>query len=61
MAELPDFLLPICLTFLFIRILNKVINGHTNCYLKIDGTLLKITLQGLLIESFEVLCVPRVR
>ena len=61
LAELPAFLLPICLAFLYIRILNKVINEHTDCYLKIDGTLLKITIRGLLIESFEVLSVPRVR
>ena len=59
LAKLPAFLLPICLAFLFI--LNKIINGHTDCYLKTVGTLLKITLRGLLIESFEVLSVPRVR
>ena len=61
LVELPAFLLLICLAFLFIRILNKVINRHIDCYLKSDGTLLKITLRGLLIESFEVLSVPRVR
>ena len=61
LAELPAFLLPICLVFLFIRILNRVINEHTDCYLKADDTLLKITIRGLLIESFEVLSVPRVR
>ena len=61
LAELPAFLLPICLDFLFIRILNKGINEHTDCYLKTDGTLLKITIRGLLIESFEVLSIPRVR
>ena len=61
LAELPAFLLPICLAFLFIRILNKVINEHTYFYLKADDTLLKITIRGLLIESFEVFNVPRVR
>ena len=61
LAELPDFLLPIYLAFLFIRILSKVINEHTDSYQKTDGTLLKITIRGLLIESFEVLSVPRVR
>ena len=30
--------------FLSIRILNKTINEHTNCYLKADDTLLKITI-----------------
>ena len=59
--KLSAFLLLLCLVFLFIRILNKVINEHTDCYLKVDDTLLKITIQGLLIESFEVLIVPRVR
>ena len=49
-----------CLFFLFIRKLNKVINEHTDCYPKADDTLLKITIRGLLIESFEVLSVPRV-
>ena len=44
LAELPAFLLSICLVFLFIRILNKVINEHTDCYLKTDGTLLKNTI-----------------
>ena len=61
LADLPAFLLPICLAFLFIRILNKVINEHTDCYLKTYGTLLKITIRCLLIESSEVLIVPRVR
>ena len=61
LAELPAFLLPICLVFLFIRILNRVINEHTDFYLKADDTLLKITIRGLLIESFEVLSVLRVR
>ena len=42
LAEL--FLLPRCLTFLFIRMLNKVINEHTDCYLKAGDTLLKITI-----------------
>ena len=61
LAELSAFLLPICLVFLFTRILNRVINEHTDCYLKADDTLLEITIRGLLIESFEVLSVPRVR
>ena len=63
LVMLPAFLLPICLFFffLFIRILNKVINEHPDCYLKADDTLLKITIRGLLIGSFEVLSVPRVR
>ena len=61
LAELSVFLLPRCLTFLFIRMLNKVINKHTDCYLKADDTLLKITIQGLLIETLEVLSVPRMR
>ena len=61
LAELSVFLLPRCLSFLFIRILNKVINEHTDCYLKDDDTLLKITIRGLLIEKFEVLSVPRMR
>ena len=61
LAEMFAFLLPICLVFfLFIRKLNKVINEHTDCYPKADDTLLKITIRGLLIESFEVLNVPRV-
>ena len=45
LAELSVFLSPICLDFLFIRILNKVINEHTDCYLKDDDTLLKITIR----------------
>ena len=49
------------LLFLFIRMLNKVINEHTDCYLKADDTLLKITFRGLLIETHEVLSVPRMR
>ena len=61
LVELSVFLLPRCVAFLFIRILNKVINEHTNCYLKADDTLLKITIRGLLIEMFEVLNVPRMR
>ena len=61
LAELSVFLLPRCLTFLFIRMLNKVINEHINCYLKADDTLLKITIRGLLIEMLEVLSVPRMR
>ena len=44
LAELSIFLLPRCLAFLLIRILNKVINEHTDCYLKADDTLLKITI-----------------
>ena len=50
-----------CLTFRSIRILNQVINKHTNCYLKDDNTLLKIIIRGLLIETLEVLGVPRMR
>ena len=61
LAELSIFLLSICLAFLFIRILNKVINEHIDCYLKADDTLLKIKIRGLLIELFEVLSVPRMR
>ena len=49
LGELLAFLLSICLVFLFIRILNSVINEHTDCYLKADDTLLKITIRGLLI------------
>ena len=63
-VELPAFLLPICLVFfflLFIRKLNKVINEHTGCYPKADDTLLNIIVRGLLIETFEVLNVPRMR
>ena len=55
--ELSVFLLPRCLAFLFIRIFNKAINEHTDCYLKVDDTLLKITIRGLLIETFEMLSV----
>ena len=61
LAELFVFLLSRCLTFLFIRMLNKVINEHTYCYLKADDTLLKITIRGLLIETLEVLSIPRMR
>ena len=61
LAKLPVFILPRCLTFLFIRMLNKVINEHTDCYLKADDTLLKITIRGLLIETFKVIGVPRMR
>ena len=61
LVELPAFLLLIRLVFLFMRLLNRVINEHTDCYLKADDTLLKVTIRGLLIESFEVLNVPRVR
>ena len=61
LTELPVFLLPICLAFLFIRTLNKVINEHTDCYLKADDTLLKITIRGLLIEPFKVFSIPRMR
>ena len=42
-------------------ILNKVINEHTDYYLKAEDTLLKITILGLLIETLEVLSVPRMR
>ena len=49
-----------CFFFLLIRKLNKVINKYTDCYQKADDTLLKITIQGLLIESFKVLSVLRV-
>ena len=59
LAELSVFLLPRCLTFRFIRMLNKVINEHTYCYLKSDDTLLKITIRGLLIETLEVLSILR--
>ena len=55
------FFLPRCLTFRSIRILNKVINDHTDCYLKADNTLLKIKIRGLFIETLEVLSVPRMR
>ena len=55
LAELSVFLLPRCLTFLFIRMLNKIINEHIDCYLKADDNLLKITIPGLLIEALEVL------
>ena len=47
--------------FLSIRILNKTINEHTDCYLKVDDTLLKITIRGLLIKMLEVLSIPRMR
>ena len=43
------------------RILNKVINKHTDRYLKVDDTLLKITIRGLLIKTLKVLSVPRMR
>ena len=39
--------------FLSVRILNKTINEHTDCYLKADDTLLKITIRGLLIKSLR--------
>ena len=61
LVELSVFLLPRCLTFLFIRMLNNVINEHTDCYLKANDTLLKITIRGLLIETLEVLSVLRMR
>ena len=63
LAELSTFFffLPRFLTFLSIRILNKVINEHTYCYLKADDILLKITIRGLLIETLELLSVPRMR
>ena len=44
LAELPAFLSSICLAFLFIRILSKVNNEHTESYLKTDRTLLKVTI-----------------
>ena len=50
-----------CLKFLSIRILNKVINEHTDYYLKADNILLKIKIRGLLIETLEVFSVPRMR
>ena len=56
--ELYVFLLPRYLTFLFIRMLSKVINENTDCYLKADDTLLNITIKGLLIETLKVLSVP---
>ena len=59
LAKMSVFLLSRCLTF--IRMLNKVINEHTDCYLKADDTLLKIIIRGLLIETLEVLNVPRMR
>ena len=56
---------PSCLFFFyrdaFIRMLNKIINDRIDCYLKADDTLLKITIRGLLIETLEVLSVPRTR
>ena len=61
LVELFVFLLPRCLAFLFMRILNKVINKHTDRYLKDDDTLLKITIRGLLIKMLKVLSVPRMR
>ena len=61
LAELSAFFFLRCLTFRSIRILNKVINEHTDCYLKADNTLLKIIIRGLLIETLEVLSVPRMR
>ena len=59
--ELSVILLPRCLTFLFIRMLSKIINKRIDCYLKADDTLLKITIRGLLIETLEVFSVPRMR
>ena len=47
--------------FRSIRILNKIINEHTDCYLKAGDTLLKITIRGLLIKMLEVLSIPRMR
>ena len=35
------------------KILNKVINKHTDCHLKVDDTLLKITIRGLLIKTLK--------
>ena len=61
LAELSAFFFLRCLTFRSIRILNQVINDHTDCYLKADNTLLKIIIRGLLIETLEVLSVPRMR
>ena len=61
LAELSVFLLPRCPTFLFMRILNKVIDKHTDRHLKVDDTLLKITIRGLLIKTLKVLSVPRIR
>ena len=61
LVELSVFLLPRCPAFLFMRILNKVINKHKDRYLKADDTLLKITIRGLLIKTLKVLSVPRMR
>ena len=62
LAELSAFFFFLrCLTFRSIRILNQVINEHTDCYLKADNTLLKIIIRGLLIETLEVFSVPRMR
>ena len=44
LAELSVFLLSRCSAFLFMRILNKVIDKHTDRHLKADDTLLKITI-----------------
>ena len=61
LVKLSVFLLPRCPAFLFMRILNKVINEHTDRHLKADDTLLKITIRGLLIKTLKVLSVPRMR
>ena len=61
LAELSVFLLSRCPDFLFMRILNKVINKHKNRHLKDDDTLLKIIIRGLMIKTLKVLSVPRVR
>ena len=47
--------------FRSIRILNKTINEHIDCYLKVGDTLLKITIRGLLIKMLEVLSILRMR
>ena len=61
LAEMYVFLLLRCLAFLFMRILTKVIDKHTDRHLKANDTLLKITIRGLLIKTLKVLSVPRMR
>ena len=61
LAEMFVFLFPRYPTFLFMRILNKVIDKHTDRPLKVDDTLLKIIIRGLLIKTLRVLSVPRMR
>ena len=61
LAELSVFLLPRCLAFLFMRILNKIIHKHTDRHLKADDTLFKITIRGLLIKTLKVLSIPSMR